>query len=54
MSRAKDNAIAFVVFSRLNRVASFGYRVWAARTSFYLKHRDIALPRQGQHPRPGS
>ncbi len=44
MSRAKDNAIAFVVFSRQNRVASFGYRIWAMRTSFYIKNRDVDLP----------
>ncbi len=37
MARAKEDAIALVVFNRDARVASFGYRIWASRTSFYIK-----------------
>ncbi|MBE8516013.1 hypothetical protein ILP97_00465 [Amycolatopsis sp. H6(2020)] len=35
--------MALVVFNRDTRVASFGYRIWASRTSFYIKNRDIDL-----------
>ncbi len=33
--------MCFVAFNRNTRVASFGYRIWASRTSFYIKPRDI-------------
>lgn len=43
MGQDRDKAIAFVVFSRRTGVASYGYRIWASNTSFYIKHRDIDL-----------
>jgi hypothetical protein len=56
MSRAKDNAICFLVHSAENNVVSYCYRVWAAGTSFYIKLRDIEtsvkISVHGPDPRP--